>query len=132
MDVSPSLTYTDLEAALAFLEQAFGFVREDVGSDSQGMVRYASLRYGRGLVLVQPDLPGELHGTHIGQGWVYVAVSNLDAHFEHARAAGAAILGEPHDAFEGRLRGYSARDPEGNLWSFGENPPGYSPRITTT
>jgi hypothetical protein len=35
------------------------------------------------------------------------------------RAAGAEVLGEPHDAMGGAQRGYSARDLEGNLWSFG-------------
>jgi uncharacterized glyoxalase superfamily protein PhnB len=119
MDVYPSLTYRDVETALAFLEQAFGFEPEDVGRDEQGTIRHAALRYGQGLVLLQPDRPDELHGSHLGQGWVYVEVADLDAHFERARAAGAEILGEPHEAMGGTVRGYSARDPEGNLWSFG-------------
>lgn len=40
-----------------------------------------------------------------------------------AKAAGAEVLGEPHDAMGG-MRGYSARDLEGNLWSFGTDRPG--------
>jgi uncharacterized glyoxalase superfamily protein PhnB len=119
MDVYPSLTYRDVEAAAEFLETAFGFEPEDVGRDEQGAIRHAAVRYGQGLVLLQPDLPDELHGSHLGQGWVYVEVADLDAHFERARAAGAKVLGEPHEAMGGTMRGYSARDPEGNLWSFG-------------
>jgi uncharacterized glyoxalase superfamily protein PhnB len=119
MDVYPSLTYRDVEAALEFLERAFGFDPEDVGRDNQGAIRHAALRHGQGLVLLQPDVPDELHGSHLGQGWVYVDVTNVDAHFERARAAGAEVLGEPHEALGGTVRGYSARDPEGNLWSFG-------------
>ena len=124
MDVYPSLTYRDLEAALEFLEKAFGLEPEVLGTDEQGAIRHAAVRHGEGLVLLQPDLPDQLHGTHLGQGWVYVAVTDPDGHFERARAAGATMLGEPHDALEGRMRGYSARDLEGNLWSFGTDRPG--------
>ena len=123
MDVYPSLTYRDLEAALEFLEKAFGLEPEDLGTDGHGALRHAALRHGEGLVLLQPDLPDELHGTHVGHGWVYVAVRDPDAHFERARAAGAEVLGEPHDALGG-MRGYSARDLEGNLWCFGTDRPG--------
>jgi uncharacterized glyoxalase superfamily protein PhnB len=123
VDVYPSLTYRDVEAAIAFLERALGLAPEDIIRDEQGMVRSAILRCGSGSVLVQPDLPDELHGSHLGHGWVYVATADPDAHFERARAAGAEVVGEPHDAEE-TMRGYSARDLEGNLWSFGTDRPG--------
>ncbi len=124
MDVYPSLTYRDLEGALEFLEKAFGLEPEVLATDEHGAIRHAALRHGEGLVLLQPDLPDQLHGTHVGQGWVYVAVTDPDGHFERARAAGAKVLGEPHDALDGQQRGYSARDREGNLWSFGTQRPG--------
>jgi uncharacterized glyoxalase superfamily protein PhnB len=124
MDVYPSLTYRDVEAALDFLTEAFGFQVDELDRDAAGAVRSASLKFGDGRVLIQPDLPDELHGSHLGQGWVYVAVPNPDAHFAHARDADAQVLGQPHDAFDGAMRGYSARDPEGNLWSFGTDRPG--------
>ncbi len=123
MSVYPSLTYRDVEAALAFLQRAFGFAPEVLGTDENGAIRFAALKHGAGTILVQPDLPDELHGTHLGQGWVYVDVADPDAHFERAKAAGAEVLGEPHDAMGGTMRGYSARDPEGNLWSFGTDRP---------
>jgi hypothetical protein len=34
------------------------------------------------------------------------------------------VRAEPYDAFDGTMRGYSGRDPEGNLWSFGSDRPG--------
>ncbi len=119
MGVYASLTYRDVGAALEFLEKAFDFVPEDVGRAEDGTIRHAAVRYGEGLVLLQPDLPDELHGSHLGNAWVYVDVADPDAHFERARAGGAQVLEEPHDAMGGTMRGYSARDPEGNLWSFG-------------
>lgn len=54
------------------------------------------------------------------QGWVYVVVDDVDWHYE--RAAGRS--NEPHDAFDGAQRGYSAGDREGSLWSFGTMSPG--------
>jgi uncharacterized glyoxalase superfamily protein PhnB len=44
----------------------------------------------------------------------------IDAHCEHARAAGAVIVRELQNQFYGD-RTYSARDPEGHVWSFGQN-----------
>lgn len=124
MDVYPSLTYRDVDDALNFLRDAFDLQVEEVECDATGAVRYANLKHGSGRVLVQPDLPDDLHGSHLGRGWVYVAVDDPDAHFARARDAGAQVLGDPHDAFDGAMRGYSARDPEGNLWSFGTERPG--------
>ena len=122
MDVYPSLTYRNVKAALHELQEAFGL--EPVIFDAEGEeIRAAAVKYGRGMVMVQPELPADLHGKHAGQGWVYVVVEDPDAHYDHARAAGADVLGEPHDAFDGRQRGYSAHDGAGNLWSFGTSRP---------
>ncbi len=120
----PAVTYRDIEAALRFLSEAFGMAISDVQRDADGRIRAASAVSGAGRVLMQPDLPDQLHGTHLGNGWVYVAVADPDAHVERARSAGAEIVGEPHGAFDGAMRGYSARDVEGNLWSFGTDRPG--------
>lgn len=79
----PSLTYRDIGAALAWLEEAFGFegrVLDEVG---------AMMTYRGGVVLIQLDRPKDLHGSHSGQGWVYVVIDDADAHYERAKAAGA-------------------------------------------
>jgi uncharacterized glyoxalase superfamily protein PhnB len=49
---------------------------------------------------------------------IYIVVANPDAHYERARTAGAEIVRELTDEDYGS-REYSARDLEGNLWSFG-------------
>jgi uncharacterized glyoxalase superfamily protein PhnB len=113
--VYPSLTYRDIDAALTWLEEAFGF-------DGQYLDDVAAVvRFGGRTTLIQPDRPDELHGSHIGHGWVYVVVDDIDAHYRRANSAGATLLGEPHGYGDGH-RGYSARDLEGNLWSFGTGP----------
>ena len=111
----PSLTYHDIGAALAWLNRAFGFDGQYL-DDVAAVVRFRDR-----TTLIQLDRPDELHGSHIGQGWVYVVVDDIDAHYQRAKIAGATLLGEPHDYGDGH-QGYSARDLEGNLWSFGTGP----------
>ena len=118
MDVYPALTYRDVRAALAWAEAAFGLVPRIFGAGSEDVV-HAGLVHGGGMVLVERERPDELHGSHTGRAWVYVAVDDVDAHFQRAKAAGADVLNQPHGAEGGANRGYSARDLEGNVWTFG-------------
>jgi uncharacterized glyoxalase superfamily protein PhnB len=113
--VYPSLTYRDVGAALTWLAEALGFEAQVI-DEASAIVRHRS-----GTALIQTDRPEDLHGSHIGCGWVYVVVDDIDAHYARAKSAGASLLGEPHAYGEG-YRGYSARDLEGNLWSFGTGP----------
>jgi uncharacterized glyoxalase superfamily protein PhnB len=57
-----------------------------------------------------------------GGAAVYLVVEDPDAHHERARAAGADIVRELNDTDYGS-REYSARDLEGNHWSFGTYQP---------
>jgi uncharacterized glyoxalase superfamily protein PhnB len=54
----------------------------------------------------------------VGHYSVYLVVDDPDAHHERAKKAGAEIVRGLRDEDYGS-RGYTARDPEGNLWSFG-------------
>lgn len=53
---------------------------------------------------------------------IYLVVDAVDAHHERARAAGAEIVMPLVDQDYGG-RGYSCRDIEGHLWSFGSYDP---------
>ena len=48
-----------------------------------------------------------------------ISHDGIDAHCERAKAAGAVIVRELENQFYGD-RTYSARDPEGHVWSFGQ------------
>ena len=117
------LGYEDPAGAVDWLEQAFGFERSAVREDPDGKVVHAELRYGDGIIMLGSArneawgmrTPKELGAVTQG---VYVVVDEVDAHYERARAAGAEIVREPIDTDYGS-RDYMARDPEGNLWSFG-------------
>jgi uncharacterized glyoxalase superfamily protein PhnB len=61
-------------------------------------------------------------GRHAGQSRAYVVIDGADAHYERAKAAGAQIVRELEDQDYGS-RDCSARNPEGNRWSFGTYDP---------
>jgi uncharacterized glyoxalase superfamily protein PhnB len=106
----PFLRFADAEAALGFLERAFGFQERVVYRDDDGVVHHAEISLGPGIVMLGQGDPAD-HG-------IYVAVEDADAHYEQAKAAGAEIVREIEDTYY-ESREYTARDPEGNVWSFG-------------
>jgi uncharacterized glyoxalase superfamily protein PhnB len=126
LDVYPCLTYRDLNRALTWLKAVFGLDNHALrtpGTAPEQRVEHALLRTpGGGTILVEAERPDELHGPHAGRGWIYVTVTDADAHYQQATAVGADTFGEPHD-FGDAFRGYSARDLEGNLWTFGTAQP---------
>jgi uncharacterized glyoxalase superfamily protein PhnB len=117
--IYPVLRYRDAPAAIDWLEQAFGFERHEVHTSEDGSIVHAELFYGDDDVLgLSSENAESPFGPHAGKGWVYVVVDDPDSHHARAKAAGAEIVMELADQDYGS-RDYSARDPEGNLWSFG-------------
>jgi len=110
--IYPCLTYLDMQQAMAELGHLFGLEIVWVGDDA------AEIRWNGGVAVAQTDQPEVLHGSHVGHGWTYVRVADPDAHYAQALSRGAHVLNEPHSTPDGRQRGYSARDREGNLWTF--------------
>jgi uncharacterized glyoxalase superfamily protein PhnB len=116
------LTYDDARAAVDWLEQAFGFERSSV-HESNGSLAHAELRFGDGMIMLGPAGPNDF-GLRtprelgaVNQG-VYLIVDDIAEQYDRARAAGAEILRELADTDYGS-REFMARDPEGNIWSFG-------------
>jgi uncharacterized glyoxalase superfamily protein PhnB len=121
--IYPALRYRDARAAIRWLCDAFGFVAQAVYDGEDDTIAHAQLTYEEGMIMLgsirEDDFamkpPKELGHT---SGAIYVAVDDPDAHYARAKAAGAEIVREPTDQEYGS-RDYSARDPEGYLWSFG-------------
>ena len=118
--VWPTLRAHDARALIRFLTDAFGF--EDTVVHGEGdRVDHAQLSWppGGGVMLGSAnrgeDDPWSLTPGTFG---CYVVVDDADALHERAVAAGAEILRPPSDTDYGS-REFTARDPEGNLWSFG-------------
>jgi uncharacterized glyoxalase superfamily protein PhnB len=119
--IIPSLRYQDAKAAIDFLERAFGFERHAVHEDDDGLVLHAELRYGDGMVMLGSAGRGDAT-FDTGRSVSYVVIDDADAHHERAKAAGAEIVRELNDTDYGS-RDYAAKDPEGNVWSFGTYDP---------
>jgi uncharacterized glyoxalase superfamily protein PhnB len=119
--VWPSLRYHDGPAGIEFLTKAFGFEVAAcyTSDDDDSFVQHAELRWplGGGLMLgserESPDWP-----QLAGHAAAYVVTDDPDALYERAIAAGAVVVREIRDEHYGS-RGFSVRDLEGNLWSFG-------------
>ena len=118
MDVYPCLTYRDVRAALNWLADAFGVKPLVPDTEVDEAIENAAVAHRDGVVLIAAERPAQLHGSHTGQGWVYLAVDDIDGHHRRTKAAGVEVLNDPH-AGPGGMRGYSARDLEGNLRTFG-------------
>jgi uncharacterized glyoxalase superfamily protein PhnB len=106
----PFMRFADADAAMQWLANAFGFQQRAVHRGEDGVVHHAELSLGAGTIMIGQGNPGE-------QG-VYVAVDDADAHYERALAAGADIVRPLADTDYGS-REYTARDPDGHVWSFG-------------
>ena len=118
----PVLTYKDAPAAAEFLVQAFGFEEAlVVPGDGDGVVAHAELRWplGGGVMLGTAGKDdGPFGSRQTGNDAVYVVCDDPDTLFEQAVAAGAEVVRGLVDEDYGS-RGFTVRDPEGNLWSFG-------------
>jgi uncharacterized glyoxalase superfamily protein PhnB len=138
MAVIPMLAYENAAAAIDFLVEAFGFEEKERFTDDNGTVVHAELGVFNGTIMlatpsadyVNPkrmrDLSAEARKMYevpyVIDG-VLVEVTDLDAHFAHAKEAGATILSEPEDVPDFGVRHYRAEDPEGHRWMFSQDLP---------
>jgi uncharacterized glyoxalase superfamily protein PhnB len=118
--VWPTLRAKDARGLIRFLVDAFGFEPTAVYGEGDN-VEHAQLSWplGGGIMLgSQRDDPNDSWPLQPGQMGCYAVTDEPDALCERARAAGAEIIRELTDTDYGS-REFSARDPEGNRWSFG-------------
>lgn len=119
-----AIFYKDPLAALDWLERAFGFQRVMVIRDQQDQLVHSEMRFGDSYLMVGSEWadftasPASIGGKNTQTVHVHLQ-DGLDQHCERARAAGAVIVREPRDEFYGD-RSYTARDPEGHVWTFGQ------------
>ncbi|NUS44536.1 MAG: glyoxalase [Mycobacteriaceae bacterium] len=121
--VWPTLTFTDARGAAEFLTKAFGFEQTAMFArdGDPTVVEHAEMRCpgGGGIMFGtagRDDTPFGLRKP--GNDSIYLVCADPDALYARATAAGAEIVRALRDEDYGS-RGFTARDPEGNLWSFG-------------
>lgn len=125
----PCLRYRDAPAAIDWLCRHFGFERHLVVPDEHGGIAHAQLGCGNGMLMLG-SLTDSAYGRLMRQPEqvggctqsLYLVVEDVDALHARAIAAGAEIVIELKDEDYGG-RGFSCRDPEGHLWTFGSYDP---------
>ncbi|WP_293881309.1 VOC family protein [Sphingomonas sp.] len=131
--IIPCLRYADAPAAIDFLCEAFGFVRHAVYAEPNDpkLIHHAQLIRDDQMIMLSTAVSSEFSTAapmvSVAEAGgntqsAYIVIDDVDAHAATARAAGAQIYMEPKDQEYGG-RGYGARDPEGNAWSFGSYDP---------
>ncbi|SDH47858.1 VOC family protein [Pseudomonas panipatensis] len=123
----PCLRYRDAPAAIEWLCSTFGFRRQLLVDDGHGGIAHAQLCLpdGSAMLMLAPAVdnaygrlmrsPSELGGCTQS---LYLVVSDIEALYRRALAAGADMLIDIRDADYGG-QGFTCRDPEGHVWSFG-------------
>jgi uncharacterized glyoxalase superfamily protein PhnB len=118
--VWPSLRARDARRLIRFLVDVFGF-EETVVYGEGDIVQHCQLSWpeGGGIMLgSMRDEPGNPWELQPGSSGAYVVSDHVDEIYRRTVAAGATILRELNDTDYGSHE-FAARDPEGNLWSFG-------------
>ena len=119
--LSSAACYVDPRAAIAWLERAFGFDVSMLIEDAQGNIVHSEMRFGTGVVMIGNEWsadhksPKSLGGKNTQTVHIQIE-TDVDAHCERARAAGAEIIAAPETQFYGD-RTYRCRDPEGHIWT---------------
>lgn len=118
--VVPVLLYRDVDAAIDWLVDAFGFT-VSLRATGPGGTTHCDLAVGSGVVMAEPAPAGHEPTGPAGKerDFLLVVVPDIDAHHRRARAAGADVASPPTDKPWG-LRQYVAHDPEGHAWEFTE------------
>ncbi|MGH8569034.1 MAG: VOC family protein [Gammaproteobacteria bacterium] len=130
--IIPCLRYRDAPKAIEWLCRTFGFEKQLVVPNADGTIAHAQLRFGNGMIMLGSVLevetefgrlmkqPDEIGGFETQSA--YVVVSDADAIYARAKAAGAEIVIEIKDEGYGG-RDFSCRDLEGHLWNIGTYDP---------
>jgi len=121
----PHLHYRDLEAAIAWLNKAFGFREHFRYGDP---ISGAQLQLGDAYIMVQTEREHGKSPATLGAATqsLTIILDNVDGHFSRAKSAGAAIVEEPHETVYGEYQ-YAAHDPDGHLWIFSRHARDLSP-----
>ncbi len=112
----PELVYPDVEQAVAWLCDTFGFVELWRAGEHR-----ARLAFGNGVIILADADPqygrAAPDGGKLRSHAVIVKVGDVDAHHEHVLQQGARILSPPTDYPYGE-RQYSVEDLAGHHWTF--------------
>ncbi|WP_411389351.1 VOC family protein [Pseudomonas sp. MPB23] len=115
--VTPYLGINEAAEAIDFYKKAFGATQAMRLDMPDGRVGHAELRIGDSMIMLgtpcdEMSLSSPAERTSVA---LQLYVSDVDAQFKQAVAAGASVVSEPEDRFYGDRSG-SVKDPFGHLW----------------
>ena len=120
--VSSMLTVSDVKAAVAFYQKAFGFAKRGVMNGPDGKPIHAELTLRGTTLMLGPENParGMRSAKTVGASpaSLYVYVENVDKTVAKATSLGATVQGEVMDMFWGDRCGMVV-DPDGYGWTVG-------------
>jgi uncharacterized glyoxalase superfamily protein PhnB len=122
--LSPALFYRDPRAALKWLADAFDFEVFMLIEDNEGALVHSEMRFGDAAVSIGSEWsddhqsPASVGGRNTQTTHIHIE-TDVGAHCERARKAGAEIIAEPETQFYGD-RTYRCRDPEGHIWTIAQ------------
>ncbi len=124
--VWPVFSFRDARAEMEFLKTAFGLEETTViaREADPSIIEHGEMRWpgGPGIMFGSAGKDDTPFGTRLpGSEAVYVVCDDPDTLYESATAAGAEVVRSLRDEDYGS-RGFTVRDPEGILWSFGTYP----------
>lgn len=119
----PVLAFREARTEMAFLREAFGLEERVViaREDDPSIIEHGEMRWpgGPGIMFGSAGKDDSPFGTRMpGNDSVYVVCDDPDGLYARATAAGADVVRGLRDEDYGS-RGFTVRDPEGILWSFG-------------
>jgi uncharacterized glyoxalase superfamily protein PhnB len=114
--VLPHIEYRDLQEAIFWLSKAFGFVEHyRYGNPVSG----AQMSAGNAWIMLRQGRHEDATPKELGFGTqsLTVFIEDIEAHFQRAKSAEAAIVEDLHETEYGELQ-YGAEDIEGHHWLF--------------
>jgi uncharacterized glyoxalase superfamily protein PhnB len=118
--ITPYLLYEDADAAVAFITEAFAFREVDRTIGAAGGTHVELEGPDGGQLYLGAPPSGFRNPATVGRtSIVHVLVSDVDAHHDRAKAAGAEIVEELNDLPFGHRR-YTCNDTQGHQWSFAQ------------
>jgi uncharacterized glyoxalase superfamily protein PhnB len=125
--VLPHVDCQSVPEAIAWLSRVFGF-REHYRYGEPGNESGAQVFAGRACIMLKQargnTLPAELG---FGTQSLTIFIDDIEAHYEHAKAAGATIVEEPQETVYGEFQ-YAALDLNGHHWQFSHHAKDLAPQ----
>jgi PhnB protein len=121
-EVYPYLRVHNSDEAIKFYERAFGAKELFRLTEPSGRIGHAEIKIGPATLMLSDEFPENgIHGPRSLGGTsfsMHLHVKDVDAAFQQAVAAGAAVVRPLKDQFYGERSG-TVRDPFGHEWLLG-------------